>query len=344
MIRKAVGKLSGNCRTILGLTGIVSLLIGASTAPGFAAQDLNYWSGTWRTPFNQITWRWLPSNDGRRTLASLQPASGAGLRAVCGSNPLYFDGNYRNNDGQTGVHAACTNGKAILGRYRDADGDAGWYRAVIDSGDNCVWHGVFRPDGTSTDLAWSGNYVGRARGDGGPNVCAGGRAFSVSTYANDVRVRPPLVGWYQLCLSRLNGSGWYGPSGAVAFGTFTQSISCPSRPGGPRDSDHSISHEIINGTVTVKTSPAGPVRTLQGQIRVTSSRRPDLCPVGQVGNLTLRDSPQRIANGQNADFAQTLWPGDPCPDQGWDNRDAPAAEPTKGGPPDGGHWAIVKIR
>src|SRR5688500_13203467 len=151
-----------------------ALALPISAAPAWSL-DTNYWSGEWRTPFNTINWRLVPAREGRAALAALQPDSGAGLRAQCGSEPLYYRGTYQNNDGQTGQHAACTGGGSIQGRYRDADGDAGWYRAGVGGGDRCNWSGVFRPDGTTSDLSWQGEYIGRVRNDGGPNYCAGGR-------------------------------------------------------------------------------------------------------------------------------------------------------------------------
>jgi hypothetical protein len=334
-------------RLVLSSILAAAFALPLSAASARAQDDPNYWSGKWDTLFNVINWRLVSDSEGKQALADLQPPDGTGTPAACGPTPLYYLGTYRNDaavGGLRGVHAACTNGNQIVGRFKDAGG-SGWYRATADSRNACQWEGIFRADGASQNESWLGEYVGRVSDDGGPNVCARGWRFSVSTYANDVRVAPPLVAWHQLCLSKLEGDGELSADGSSITGTFTQSVKCPSRPGGPRNKDVSIKHRIINGRLTVTRTSEGLVRRLVGEIRVTSAERPDLCPVRAVGVLTLRDDPRRLDNGETSDFASTRWPeGVRCPEQGWDNRDAPAAQPPRGGPPDGGHWAIVRIR
>src|SRR3990172_2144563 len=75
--------------------------------------------------------------------------------------------------------------------------------------------------------------------------------------ANDVRIAPdgpPLTGWFQLCLSRLNGSGRLLSTGLLQNGgKLFQYIKCPRRPGGPQVDDHSVFWQVIRGRSAKRT-------------------------------------------------------------------------------------------
>ena len=84
---------------------------------------------------------------------------------------------------------------------------------------------------------------------------ARGVHFKVDTHANDVRVGHPLVGWWQLCLSRLNGSGnlHIGPQADQRREAVpVQPVPLTERR--YRDFDASVMWQVISGKFTTRTS------------------------------------------------------------------------------------------
>jgi hypothetical protein len=83
-------------------------------------------------------------------------------------------------------------------------------------------------------------------------------------------------------------------------------------------------------------------------VEITASSTPDGdCPVGARGVLTLYDSAQKLSNGERSDYVTIHWPRAArclAHEQGWTNEDGGArTRPSRGGPPDGGQWAIVSV-
>lgn len=159
--------------------------------------------------------------------------------------------------------------------------------------------------------------------------------FRFSAHANNVRVLPPLVGEWQLGVSRLSGRGEI-RDGAVT-GTFTDTDDLTR---GTR----SLTATIEDGTFV----EVGGTRRLTLTVRITRSSHPaDECAPGLTGLLELQDSPDPLpGNGQPNDFVRlTGWSGD-CRTHvhGWNNEDpGPRTNPPTGGPPSGGQWADVEI-
>jgi hypothetical protein len=71
------------------------------------------------------------------------------------------------------------------------------------------------------------------------------------------------------------------------------------------------------------------------------------CDPGVRGLVTLYDSAATLSNGQRSDYiVMGHWAGARCPTfvQGWTNEDGGVrTSPTRGGPPHGGQWAVVRV-
>jgi hypothetical protein len=160
------------------------------------------------------------------------------------------------------------------------------------------------------------------------------RRWSYRGYANDVKVVPPLVADYQLGESHSDGSG-SGATGSVRT-RFTEKY---AKYGGP----YFFTAKVTGFSYRASAHGRTQKMVLKVTITDTNARR---CHVGDTGTLTLRDSTKKLHNGQPADRAAYAWDGGQCPGfvQGWSNADGGAkTRPHRGGPPDGGQWAIVKI-
>lgn len=157
--------------------------------------------------------------------------------------------------------------------------------------------------------------------------------WSFRTYANDVRVVPPLVGDWQLGVSRSNGRG-VGFNGSIrdTFDPHRQKyspVSMSARVTGYRyrQAAHGVSTTLILGL----------------EIESTDAPR---CAAGDTGKLKLVDSTLTLDNGESADTVSMSWAHDRCPSfvQGWSNADGgEKTRPAHGGPPNGGQWAVVRI-
>jgi len=160
--------------------------------------------------------------------------------------------------------------------------------------------------------------------------------FSFHTYANDVRVVPPLVGPWQLGFSHFIGSGTLGS-------TFSSSLYNTFAP-------HSLRYPFVHLSAVVVgysyySAPNGSYKTLDMTIQVTDSNA-KFCTRGDRGTLKLLQTTQRLKNGALGDAVGLSWPSGRCPTfyQGWINSDGGAkTSPPTGGPPSGGQWAIVNI-
>lgn len=167
---------------------------------------------------------------------------------------------------------------------------------------------------------------------------AGPIPFRFATYANNVRVLPPLVAEWQLGVSRLSGTGVI--SNGTVTGTFTDTDDIR---GGRRPGRRSLSGKIIGGTYTEN----GNTRRLTLTVEITSTSHPsEECAVGLRGTLDLQDSDDRLPNGKPNDWVGLgSWTGK-CNTHihGWNNSDpGPRTEPPTGGFPNGGQWADVSI-
>ena len=199
--------------------------------------------------------------------------------------------------------------------------------------------------------------VGHSYYDEGPRLtfrysvapASAGATFRADARANDVRAGPPLVGWFQLCLSRLSGSGRLGGDGAIAEGgRLFQFNKCPKRRGGPRTFDASVMWQVVKGTtktstVTLNYGDHGRVkaRTTRLVAEVVQTYDSARCPVGTKAVITLRDDPRHLGNGQKRDRAEVAPSGSKCSHQGWSNRDNPNNDPPRGGPGGGQHAQIT---
>ena len=172
--------------------------------------------------------------------------------------------------------------------------------------------------------------------------------FSFKTYANNVRVVPPLVGRFQLGTATLRGSGVLNPDGSVASGGVIRDIDRNTSP----PTTYSIWVRVLSG----KRSFSGDAVILRLVVEVTAANHPDSCVVATRGLIVLVDDDSRISNGQNADSVRSVYPqaggfrkapdgGASCRTHvhGWNNTDGGRrTSPARGGP-GGGQWAIVEI-
>lgn len=178
-------------------------------------------------------------------------------------------------------------------------------------------------------------------------------AFSFSTYANNVRVGPPLVGRFQLGYSQIRGSGALDGTGKVISGGTVRDVHWPNAATYPRPkSQYAIWVRVLAGTRLV----IGPYTKLELLVAVTATGHPESCRVGTRGVLIVTDDDRKLTNGQTRDSVVIHFPraGGPmtAPDggascrthnEGYDNHDNPNTQPPFGGPPDGGAWAIATV-
>lgn len=157
--------------------------------------------------------------------------------------------------------------------------------------------------------------------------------WSFRAYANDVRVVPPLVGDWQLGKSRIHGRG-IGFDGSITD-TWEPARSKYS-PARMRAHVTGYKHQV---------GPHGRWVKLVLSIVIDSTDSPG-CAAGDTGKLRLLDSKATLDNGHPADAVSMWWANGRCPGfvQGWTNEDGGAkTRPSRGGPPDGGSWAVVRI-
>jgi hypothetical protein len=161
--------------------------------------------------------------------------------------------------------------------------------------------------------------------------------FSFRTYANNVRVRAPLVGPWQLGVARLTGSGTLGSGGLQA------DIRDSSQPLYSRYKAASMHAQVLG--YSYLRAAHGASTTLKMTIAITQTNAAKCAP-GDMGTLTLYESAEKLSNGQRSDYVvMGNWRGR-CPGfvQGWTNEDGgPRTSPQFGGPPHGGQWATVSI-
>lgn len=164
-------------------------------------------------------------------------------------------------------------------------------------------------------------------------------AFSFQGYANNVRVRPPLVGKWQLGVARIRGSGTLSPGIVGAIVDTDDPLLSQYEPRWLRA--RVVSYRYKGGA-------HGAFRKLVLTVEITRSSHPDdECAPGLTGTLTLYDTPATLDNGKRADYI-TLgrWSGK-CNTHvhGWTNEDGGArTSPSFGGPPNGGQRAVVSVK
>ncbi len=163
-------------------------------------------------------------------------------------------------------------------------------------------------------------------------------SWSFQGYANNVRVRPPLVAAFQLGKVFAHGSGDIaangGLAGALSFRTDPRDASIPAR-------------SIVMKTVGYSFYQAAHAvwSKLTLQVEITAANAPGECAVGTRGKLTLYDSKQTISNGQPSDYITLGEWNAKCATfiMGFTNEDTDRTSPRSGGPPHGGQFAIVHI-
>jgi von Willebrand factor type A domain-containing protein len=172
--------------------------------------------------------------------------------------------------------------------------------------------------------------------------------FSFRTYANNVRVVPPLVGRFQLGTAINYGSGVLNPDGSVASGGVIRTVN--------RNTSPRITSSIWARVLSGRRSFGSGFVVLRLVVEVTGSNSPQNCVVGTRGSIVLVDDDRPIDNGQTGDSARAAYPraggfrrapdgGASCRGyvQGWNNTDGgPRTSPARGGP-GGGQWAVVAI-
>ena len=164
-------------------------------------------------------------------------------------------------------------------------------------------------------------------------------SYSFQGYANNVRVRPPLVGRWQLGVARTHGSGTLTSTGAE--GTLVGD----NNPLDERYPSSSLRAEVVGYRFFQAAHAAYTKLTLT--IQVTRSSDTSGCGQGTRGTLTLYDSAQPLSNGETSDYITVHWPAARCLGfvQGWTNEDGgERTRPSYGGPPHGGQWAIVRVQ
>lgn len=166
-------------------------------------------------------------------------------------------------------------------------------------------------------------------------------------YANNVRVVPPLVGDYQLGISRVRGSATIDLVTGQVYGQLVDRDAL-------RRGSHGTRERVI-GAVSIRVRP-NLVRVAL-DTRVVRSLRGNSCPRRTVGRLVIIDHAGLLPNGHPRDGFSVRHPlkGGPliAPDggracrthiHGYNNTDGGArTSPAAGGPPSGGQWAIVSI-
>ena len=164
--------------------------------------------------------------------------------------------------------------------------------------------------------------------------------FSFQTYANNVKVAPPLVGPWQLGTARLHGSG------TLAAGDLRGTIVDFTNPLYSRYKAASMHARVIGYSYVGGAHGSFVKLTLTVEITSATQGGPK-CDPGVRGTVTLYDSAAPLSNGQRSDYVvMGHWAGSRCPTfvQGWTNEDGGVrTSPTKGGPPNGGQWAVVRI-
>ncbi len=172
--------------------------------------------------------------------------------------------------------------------------------------------------------------------------------FSFRTYANNVRVVPPLVGRFQLGTAISYGSGVLNPDGSVASGGVIRTVN--------RNTNPRITSSIWARVLSGRRSFGSGFVSLRLVVEVTGSNSPQNCVVGTRGSIVLVDDDRPIGNGQTGDSVRSAYPrsggftrapdgGASCRSyvQGWNNTDGGRrTSPARGGP-GGGQSAVVAI-
>ena len=177
---------------------------------------------------------------------------------------------------------------------------------------------------------------------GGSMPASGGTSsidFSFRGYANNVRVVSPLVGDWQLGVASIHGSGTVG-------GGSEGTVVVETDPKYDRYEPALLRAQVIGYSYTA--SAHNTFRKLVLTVEVTRAvNGGDDCAAGVRGTLTIRDSSEKLSNGHPEDYiVMGDWTGDRCPTfvMGWTNKDGgERTRPQRGGPPDGGQWAKVRI-
>ena len=187
--------------------------------------------------------------------------------------------------------------------------------------------------------AAAGSSAGRIPGSA---RAAGDLRFSFRTYANNVRVVKPLVGPWQLGVARLRGSGRIG-----AGSDFGGTAAGQTQPKFSRYPAASLHARVVGYHLAAGAHDAFRKLTLTVEITAASNGG-ETCDPGVRGTITLYDSKAKLDNGQPSDYVvMGHWTASRCPTfvQGWTNADGgERTSPQFGGPPDGGQWAVVRIR
>jgi hypothetical protein len=164
--------------------------------------------------------------------------------------------------------------------------------------------------------------------------------FSFQTYANNVKVVAPLVGPWQLGTARLHGSGRLGG------GDLRGSIVDFTDPLYSRYPSASMRAKVIGYSFVGGAHGSYTKLTLTVEITSATNGGPR-CEPGVRGVVTLYDSAAKLSNGERSDYVvMGQWTAARCPTfvQGWTNEDGGRrTSPARGGPPDGGQWAVVRI-
>ncbi|MEZ5727106.1 MAG: PAN domain-containing protein [Burkholderiaceae bacterium] len=175
-------------------------------------------------------------------------------------------------------------------------------------------------------------------------------SFDFSAYGNPQRPFPGYQGPWQLGPVTVRGAGVVRASDGALVGGGQVSISVDT-PRGGQYTRHRVTAQVLRMT-RIQNIGGGVEADLQ--VRVTSSRYGQICPVGTLGVVTLIANKARLPNGQTSDGLRTQFPSpfSRAPDgqaacrthvHGFNNVDVPYTDPPRGGPPSGGNRAVVNL-
>ena len=129
--------------------------------------------------------------------------------------------------------------------------------------------------------------------------------FSFRSYANDVRVVKPLVGPWQLGISRFSGSG------TLAGSSISSTMHNAFNPHQSRYAPAQMRAVVVG--YKYHRAPHGAYSTLNMTIQITESNAKN-CSPGDRGTLKLLDTTAKLKNGKNGDAVGLHWPQRPLPD------------------------------
>lgn len=290
-----------------------ALLVACATAlllaPSAEALPVGAWAGTWKSTGDPAPFDVVVNPDSSLSATSACP--GGSSTGVTSTGRTTSPDNTA-ADWQYSGQPACP-------------GVGGTFKATMSANCKTVAISGVTQYGTGFTGTWT-------RVSAVPTGC-GPASWSFRTYSNDVAVVSPLVGDYQLGVSRSNGSGKGGS------GRFTTTWN----PRRTKYREATLRGKVVGAKSSTGPGGRGTRLVLTVEVVDTDARR---CAAGDRGRIELLDLEDRLSNGKSSDRVSVSWAHGRCPTfvQGWSNEDGGRrTDPSFGGPPNGGQWAIVRI-